>query len=231
MYFSLINMFFVLVLMLLFSVYSQNTVPKVVVWPPVSLACATFDMDIKSYNYDVNRPFTADVNVNLYDSTMNLLIQKACKLTGINGCTVYDYYISDPGTFYIKIIDTKPVSTLWTSPGFVVTQGSALSYFAFSFSNNSPSAWQDFTVTLQLTDGCGVTYVNEVLVTLSATNGISGTLFQTTSTGTVSFDVYCENPGANTIVASGLSASRNTTITILQDKISFISLDPTVNPI
>ena len=220
-----------LVLLTLFLVDGANNLtPKTVVWPPATRTCTYFSMDILSYDSSGDiKPDTLDVNVNLYDSSWNLLRSQLCKLTGINGCTVYSYTTTSPGTYYIKILEDSPVSTLWTSSGFTVTQGSSLSYFTFSFSIASPSAWQDFSVTVTLMDGCGVIYVVSSQVTLSATNGISGTLVQTTSTGSAIFNVYCQTTGSNIIVATSSSISSNTTISILQDKISIISLVPIVS--
>lgn len=206
----------------------QNAVPQVTNWPPVSTSCTAFDMVILSYNNGNTAPFTADVNVNLYSSTNTLLKTELCHLSGISGGTATNYNTPSVGSYYVKIIDSTTSELYWTSPSFSVVQGSSLSSFTFSFNPTSPSAWQDFTITVGLLDGCGVTYAVSSSVTLTASNGISGTLTQTTSTGTATFSVYCQNSGANTITATSGATTGYSTITILPDVISFTSLSPIV---
>lgn len=185
-------------------------------------------MDIRSVNSQGElRPYTDDINVEMYDSSNTLMRSELCKLTGINGCWVYNYVVFTVGTYTIKIYEISSQQYLWTN-SFSVTSGYALSFFTFTIVPSSPSAWQDFTIKVDLTDGCGNPYVDTVDVTLSATNGISGELVKTTSTASATFNVYCQSPGLNTVIASALLINSNTTFTVLQDLIKFISLSPQV---
>ena len=185
-------------------------------------------MDVKSVNEKSDyRPYNGDIKVNLYDVSLNLMKSEPCKFTGIHGCTVYDYTIYLPGKYYIKIFEISSSSFLWTK-SFTVVSGYSLSFFTFSISPPSPSAWQDFKIDLTLTDGCGSPFTDLAEVTLSSTNGISGELVKSTSTSILTFTVYCQNPGPNTVIASSMSVSSNTTLTVLQDLIKFIDLSPKV---
>ena len=140
-------------------------------------------MDIKSVDEDGDyRPYTGDINVNLYDVSLVLMKSQLCKLTGINGCSVYDYVVYLPAKYYIKIFEISSSSFLWTK-SFTVTSGYSLSFFTFTISPPSPSAWQDFTINIALADGCGNPFTDLTEVTLSSPNGISGELVKSTKMG------------------------------------------------
>jgi hypothetical protein len=186
-------------------------------------------MDIKSFTADGNiRPYTAEININLYNSSSVLMKSDQCKLIGINGCDVLNYVVFTPGDYYITITELPKYDLLWTSENFHVSQGFALSYFTFSINTLAPSAWSDFKVRLDLTDGCGVPYLETATVTLSATKGISGDIQKTTNLGYIVHDVYCQKSGTNTIIATSQTVTSNTTITVLQDKILLVEVSPTV---
>ena len=131
--------------------------------------------------------------------------------------------ILSAGTF--NIVATCSLATTVTSSGLTITN--TVYSLTVASSNNSPSAYFTFTVTVTLKAESNQLYTGNRLVTLSESGGsnISGATSLSTNTGTVTFSIYFTTYGSKTIVATCSSVTGNVIITVLEEmlKISLTS--------
>ena len=103
-----------------------------------------------------------------------------------------------------------------------------------SCNNSSPSVNFTFIVAAILTGEDSNAFTGSCTVSLTSTN-LFGTLSVTTTSGTATFSVYFTTIGSKTITAtcpasgSSPAVTATTTVNVLTQILSFVSITPTVN--
>jgi hypothetical protein len=135
------------------------------------------------------------------------------------------------GSYYMTIEHATAGTLYYTSSTITVTVGTSLGSISVTSSSSTPTIYEDFTLTISLTDACGNTFVNSASLTASSSTNIfasSGSLTKTTSTGSTTYVVYSTTTGLNTITITSGSKTGSVQVTLQSPALKFITFSPTV---
>ena len=133
--------------------------------------------------------------------------------------------VTTPGTYTILASCTYCISV--TSASFTI-QAFVLSQIVVTASDTTPSAYQNFQLTINLFDQHGQSWTTSTSLTLSSPSSIQGTLSGSTSTGQLILTVYGTVQGSISIVISSGSVTGSCSVDIQQNILVITSISPTV---